>query len=103
MASQPPVVAPVDTPMFRALSDAIRKNDPRGIPIPAMIPGFTDAKAYSKLGTKYYGFSPVRFEPDDGISFAALYHGKDERIPEAGLRWGLRTLYDAVVGFAASS
>jgi acetylornithine deacetylase/succinyl-diaminopimelate desuccinylase-like protein len=100
MASQPPVVASVDTPMFRALAGAIRQNDPLGIPIPAMIPGFTDAKAYAKLGTSYYGFSPVRFEPDDGISFAALYHGKDERIPEAGLRWGLRTLYDAVVGFA---
>jgi acetylornithine deacetylase/succinyl-diaminopimelate desuccinylase-like protein len=100
MTSQPPVVTPVDTPMFRALAGAIRQNDPRGIPLPAMIPGFTDAKAYNKLGTKYYGFSPVRFEPDDGISFAALYHGKDERIPVAGLRWGLRTLYDAVVGFA---
>ena len=101
LASQPPVVAPVDTPMFRCLAEAIRANDPLGIPIPAMIPGFTDAKAYSKLGTKYYGFSPVRFEPNDGISFAALYHGKDERIPEAGLRWGLRTLYDAVIRFAA--
>jgi acetylornithine deacetylase/succinyl-diaminopimelate desuccinylase-like protein len=100
LASQPPVVTPIDTPMFRCLSDAIRQNDPRGVPLPAMIPGFTDAKAYQKLGTKYYGFSPVRFEPDDGISFAALYHGKDERIPEAGLRWGLRTLYDAVIGFA---
>jgi acetylornithine deacetylase/succinyl-diaminopimelate desuccinylase-like protein len=100
LASQPPVVTPVDTPLFRALAHAIRANDPRGIPIPAMIPGFTDAKAFSKLGTKYYGFSPVRFEANDGISFSALYHGKDERIPEAGLRWGLRTLYDAVVGFA---
>ena len=102
LASQPPVVAPVDTPMFRCLAEAIRANDPLGIPIPAMIPGFTDAKAYSKLGTKYYGFSPVRFEPNDGISFAALYHGKDERIPEAGLRWGLRTLYDAVVRFTTA-
>jgi acetylornithine deacetylase/succinyl-diaminopimelate desuccinylase-like protein len=102
MASQPPVVTPVDTPMFRCLADSIRAHDPEGIPIPAMIPGFTDAKAYSKLGTKYYGFSPVRFEPNDGISFAALYHGKDERIPEAGLRWGLRALYDAVIRFAAA-
>ena len=72
---------------------------PSGMPHAAMIPGFTDAKAYSRLGTKYYGFSPVRFAPNDGISFAALYHGKDERIPEAGLRWGLRTLYDAVIRF----
>jgi acetylornithine deacetylase/succinyl-diaminopimelate desuccinylase-like protein len=100
MASQPPVVTPVDTPMFRCLADVIRTHDPQGIPLPAMIPGFTDAKAYSKLGTKYYGFSPVRFEANDGISFAALYHGKDERIPEAGLRWGLRALYDAVIGFS---
>ena len=23
-----------------------------------------------------------------------------KRIPEAGLRWGLRALYDAVIGFA---
>ena len=72
------------------------------MPLPAIIPGFTDAKAYNKLGTKYYGFSPVRFEANDGISFAALYHGKDERIPEAGLRWGLRTLWEAVVRFTAS-
>jgi acetylornithine deacetylase/succinyl-diaminopimelate desuccinylase-like protein len=100
MASQPPVVTPVDTPMFRCLAAVIRTHDPQGIPLPAMIPGFTDAKAYSKLGTKYYGFSPVRFEANDGISFAALYHGKDERIPEAGLRWGLRVLYDAVIAFA---
>jgi hypothetical protein len=42
----------------------------------------------------------VRFAASDGIAFSALYHGKDERIPEAGLRWGLETLYDAVVSFA---
>jgi acetylornithine deacetylase/succinyl-diaminopimelate desuccinylase-like protein len=103
IASQPPVVAPADTPMFACLCDAIRRNDPQGIPIPAIIPGFTDAKAYHRLGTKYYGFAPVRFLADSGIVFSALYHGKDERIPEAGLRWGLRTLYDAVTRFAAAS
>jgi acetylornithine deacetylase/succinyl-diaminopimelate desuccinylase-like protein len=101
LASQPPVVTPVDTPMFDCLAGVVRERAPGAIPIPTMIPGFTDAKAYSRLGTKYYGFSPIRFEASDGISFAALYHGKDERIPEAGLRWGLRTLWDAVVRFAA--
>jgi acetylornithine deacetylase/succinyl-diaminopimelate desuccinylase-like protein len=103
LASQPPVVTPIDTPMFRCLSDVLRERHPGAVPLPAIIPGFTDAKAYSKLGTKYYGFSPVRFEANDGISFAALYHGKDERIPEAGLRWGLRTLWEAVVRFATAS
>jgi acetylornithine deacetylase/succinyl-diaminopimelate desuccinylase-like protein len=103
LASQPPVVTTIDTPMFRCLADVIRERDPGAVPIPAIIPGFTDAKAYSKLGTKYYGFAPIRFAVDDGISFAALYHGKDERIPEAGLRWGLRTLWEAVVRFTAAS
>ncbi|HEX9295132.1 MAG TPA: M20/M25/M40 family metallo-hydrolase [Polyangiaceae bacterium] len=101
LASQPPVVTPVDTPMFRCLSEVLRRNDPDAIPIPAIIPGFTDAKAYTRLGTKYYGFAPVRFAASDGISFAAMYHGKDERIPEAGLRWGLATLYEAVIRFAS--
>ena len=73
------------------------RHDPDGIMLPALTPGFTDAKAYASLGTKYYGFSPVRFAASDGIAFSALYHGKDERIPEAGLRWGLETLYDAVI------
>ncbi len=65
-----------------------------------MIPGLADSKAYSRLGTKCYGFSPVRF-PDDGSSFSRMYHGDDERVPEEGLRWGLRVLYEAVSGLSA--
>jgi acetylornithine deacetylase/succinyl-diaminopimelate desuccinylase-like protein len=101
LASQPPVVTAADTPMFRCLTDVIGRHDPEGIVLPAMTPGFTDAKAYARLGTKYYGFAPVRFAASDNVAFSALYHGKDERIPEAGLRWGLETLYDAVVTFAS--
>jgi acetylornithine deacetylase/succinyl-diaminopimelate desuccinylase-like protein len=101
LVSQPPVVTEVDTPMFRNIVDVIRRHDPDGIVLPAMTPGFTDAKAFARLGTKHYGFVPVRFAASDGIAFSALYHGKDERIPVAGLRWGLETLYDAVVSFAA--
>jgi acetylornithine deacetylase/succinyl-diaminopimelate desuccinylase-like protein len=101
LASQPPVVTAVDTPLFRCLEEVIGRHDPDGIVLPALTPGFTDAKAYARLGTKYYGFAPVRFAASDGIAFSALYHGKDERIPEAGLRWGLETLYDAVVSFAS--
>jgi acetylornithine deacetylase/succinyl-diaminopimelate desuccinylase-like protein len=63
-----------------------------------MIPGFTDATAYARLGAKCYGFSPVRFEAG-APSFSRMYHGDDERIPTDGLRWGLRVLYDAVRGF----
>ena len=60
--------------------------------------GFTDAKAWSRLGTRCYGFCPVRF-PDDGTRFAELFHGNDERIPVDGLKWGVNVLLDFVRRF----
>jgi acetylornithine deacetylase/succinyl-diaminopimelate desuccinylase-like protein len=101
LRSLPPVEAPSATPMFDRLAATLRRHDPTGIPLPYLIPGFTDAKAYARLGTLCYGFSPVRFDPAHAISFTAMYHGHDERVPVDGLRWGLRILHDAVFGFVA--
>ena len=97
--SLPPIETTPDSPMFDALSRAVKKNDPLGIPLPFVIPGYTDAKAFAKLGTKYYGFAPVKFDPTRDIAFSRMYHGHDERVPVDGLGWGLRTLFDAVTGF----
>ena len=88
-----------DTEMYVHLTRILKAHDPNGHPIPYMIPGFTDAKAYARIGTKCYGFSPVRFDPAHGIVFAKMYHGNDERVPVDGLKWGVRVLYDAVNGF----
>lgn len=98
--SLPPIETPSTTPMFDCLSRAVKKNDALGVPLPFVIPGYTDAKAYAKLGTKYYGFAPVRFDPTHDVSFTKMYHGHDERVPVDGLGWGLRTLFDAVSDFA---
>ena len=87
-----------NTPLFEHLARTLREHDPSGHPLPYMIPGFTDSKAYSRLGTKCYGYSPVRL-PDDGVSFTRMYHGDDERVPVDGLKWGVRVLYDAVTRF----
>jgi acetylornithine deacetylase/succinyl-diaminopimelate desuccinylase-like protein len=87
------------SPVWDALVATLRDHDPAGIPVPYMIPGFTDAQAWSGLGTKVYGFAPVRFPPD-GPRFADLFHGDDERIPIAGLRWGIAVLHDAVLRIA---
>jgi acetylornithine deacetylase/succinyl-diaminopimelate desuccinylase-like protein len=102
LLSHPPVETSPDTALFRRLSDTVRRHDPAGIPVPFLIPGFTDASAYAHLGTKCYGFSPVRFDPNDDVSFTRMFHGDDERVPVDGLRWGLRVLFDAVSGFACS-
>jgi hypothetical protein len=64
-----------------------------------MIPGFTDACAYARLGARCYGFAPIRFDPTHDINFARMYHGDDERIPVDGLKWGFRTLFEAVQAF----
>jgi acetylornithine deacetylase/succinyl-diaminopimelate desuccinylase-like protein len=95
MRAMPPVETSPDTPMYKKLCEAIRRHDPQGRPVPYLVPGFTDAKAFSRLGTKCYGFVPVKLPQD--AAFASLYHGVDERIPVDGLKWGLRVLWDVVV------
>jgi acetylornithine deacetylase/succinyl-diaminopimelate desuccinylase-like protein len=102
LRSLPPVEASPDTPLFQHLAAAVRKHDPTGHPLPWLIPGFTDAKGYARLGTTCYGFAPVRFDPTGSPSFAAMYHGHDERVPVAGLAWGLTLLHEAVARFCGS-
>jgi acetylornithine deacetylase/succinyl-diaminopimelate desuccinylase-like protein len=101
LRSMPPVETSPDTPLYEVLARTLRTHDPNGHPIPYMIPGFTDAKAFSRLGTKCYGFIPLRLDPAHDISFSQMYHGNDERIPVDGLVWGLRVLFEAVAELCA--
>jgi acetylornithine deacetylase/succinyl-diaminopimelate desuccinylase-like protein len=88
---------PAATPLFELLGDAIGRHDPGASAVPYMIPGYTDAFAYARLGAICYGFSPVRLGPE--LNFSSLYHGHDERIPVAGFGWGVRVLYEVVEQF----
>lgn len=97
----PPVEIDPQSPLWDQMVASLKKHDPDGIPVPYLAPGFTDAKSWSRLGTRCYGFMPVRF-PDDGVKFADLFHGHDERIPVDGLKWGFDVLYDVVKTFTAS-
>jgi acetylornithine deacetylase/succinyl-diaminopimelate desuccinylase-like protein len=99
LKSMPAVEAPSHTPLFDHLAATVLRHDPTGHPLPYLIPGFTDAKAYTRLGTTCYGFAPVKFDPTHEVNFTKMYHGHDERAPIDGLKWGLRVLYDAVHGF----
>jgi acetylornithine deacetylase/succinyl-diaminopimelate desuccinylase-like protein len=98
--SMPATTTTHETPLFEHLARTLETHDPGAQPVPYMIPGFTDSKAYARLGTKCYGFSPVRFPDDPSVVFTRLYHGDNERVPADGVRWGLRVLYDAVSHFA---
>lgn len=89
------------TPLFDAICGTLERHHPGAIPVPFMIPGFTDSSAYKELGATCYGFSPVKMPA--GMSYTRLYHGDDERIPVAGFAWGLKVLYDLVSRFCGSA
>ncbi|HMJ10675.1 MAG TPA: M20/M25/M40 family metallo-hydrolase [Polyangiaceae bacterium] len=92
-----PVTFDADTPLFDTIARTLAVHDPGAVPVPYMIPGFTDAFAYARLGAVCYGFAPVRLGPD--LNFSQMYHGHNERIPRDGFAWGLRVLYDVVRDF----
>ena len=77
-----------------AIVAVLGEFDPEARVVPYLMTGGTDAKAFSKLGLRYFGFSPLRLDPDE--EFWSMFHGVNERVPAEGLRWGTRVL-DAVI------
>ena len=86
----PPVQTTFDGDLVAAMDAAIQQEDPGARTIPYMLSGGTDAKAFSRLGMRCFGFAPLRLPPD--LDFAALFHGVDERVPIDGLIFGTRVL-----------
>ena len=93
----PAVEAPTDTSLYRTLEATLRDHDPDGTPVPIMAPFATDAKQTARIGVPTYGFSPLLLDPED--RFLELFHGTDERVSIAALRFGLPVLYDVVRRF----
>jgi len=86
----PAVETTFDGPLVEAMAAALRAEDNGARPVPYMLSGGTDAKAFMKLGMRCFGFSPLRLPAD--LNFAALFHGVDERVPIEGLKFGVRVL-----------
>jgi acetylornithine deacetylase/succinyl-diaminopimelate desuccinylase-like protein len=97
MRSGPPVeTVPLASPLYDIIGRQVLAREPDAAVVPYLIPGFTDAKYFTQMGARWYGFAPVRLEKDSGLKFADMFHGHNERIPVAGLHWGT-DLLDAVV------
>jgi acetylornithine deacetylase/succinyl-diaminopimelate desuccinylase-like protein len=79
-----------DGALVDAMSAALRAEDPDGYPVPYLMSGGTDAKSFSTLGMRCFGFSPLLLPAD--LDFTALFHGIDERVPIDGLKFGVRVL-----------
>ncbi|WP_018350408.1 M20/M25/M40 family metallo-hydrolase [Longispora albida] len=87
---QPGLETSFDGELVDAMAGALRAVDPGARPVPYMLSGGTDAKAFSRLGIRCFGFAPLKLPAD--LDFAALFHGIDERVPLDGLRFGTQVL-----------
>jgi len=101
-AAPPTVTEPIASPLYDVIARQVVAREPDATVVPYMIPGFTDAKYFTQLGARWYGFSPVKIEKASGIKFADMFHGHNERIPIAGLHWGTEVLDAVVREFAAT-
>ena len=86
----PSVQTTFDGDLVDAMNAALLAVDPEARVVPYMMSGGTDAKAFSRLGIRCFGFAPLRLPPD--LDFAALFHGVDERVPVEALQFGAKVL-----------
>ncbi len=73
-----------------AMTGALRAEDPGARAVPYTLSGGTDAKSFSRLGIRCFGFSPLRLPSD--LDFSGMFHGVDERVPLDALGFGTRVL-----------
>ena len=92
---EPPVEAPLASPLVGAMAAAVLAEDPGSIVVPHCMSGGTDAKQFARLGPDCYGFTPMVLPP--GYDYYAMFHGVDERIPVPALNAGLRIM-DRLLG-----
>jgi len=90
---EPGTSAP-DMHLFDFLGDVIQRIDPDGIAVPLLMPAFTDARHFARIGIQTYGFTPMRLPPE--FKFSETVHGANERIPVAALAFGVRAMGDVI-------
>jgi acetylornithine deacetylase/succinyl-diaminopimelate desuccinylase-like protein len=88
LSHQQPWETPYDGDLVAAMTRSLLAEDPDALVAPYLMSGGTDAKHFTKLGLRSYGFTPLRLPAD--LDFTALFHGVDERVPVDALEFGAR-------------
>jgi acetylornithine deacetylase/succinyl-diaminopimelate desuccinylase-like protein len=76
--------------LVEAMKACLAAEDPQSRTAPLLMSGGTDAKSWSRLGIRCFGFVPLQLPPD--LDFMGMFHGIDERVPTASLEFGSRVL-----------
>ncbi|HVV76837.1 MAG TPA: M20/M25/M40 family metallo-hydrolase [Mycobacteriales bacterium] len=79
-----------DGDLVAAMTAAVVDEDPDARVVPFALSGGTDAKSFSELGMRCFGFAPLKLPSD--LDFVGMFHGVDERVPIEGLQFGVRAL-----------
>ncbi len=87
---QPSVETEFSGALVEAMQDCLQAEDAAAKAVPFMMSGGTDAKAWDRLGIRCFGFAPLQLPPE--LDFVGMFHGVDERVPTASLRFGARVL-----------
>lgn len=96
---EPAVPADPDLALYPMLADIIRERDPGGTPMPTLIPGYTDARHFARIGIQTYGFLPMRLPPH---ITTALIHAPDERVPAEAIEFGAECVFEVIKRYSAS-
>jgi acetylornithine deacetylase/succinyl-diaminopimelate desuccinylase-like protein len=79
-----------DGDLYDTMVASLLAEDPTARVIPYCLSGGTDAKSFSRLGMRCFGFTPLQLPAD--LDFSGMFHGIDERVPVESLRFGVRVL-----------
>ncbi|MFJ1751920.1 M20/M25/M40 family metallo-hydrolase [Kitasatospora sp. NPDC088134] len=80
----------LDEDLAAVISAALLAEDPTANLVPFCMSSATDARHFSRLGIRCYGFVPLRLPP--GGDFVSMFHGTDERVAVDSLTFGTRVL-----------
>jgi acetylornithine deacetylase/succinyl-diaminopimelate desuccinylase-like protein len=87
-----PIVTSSDTPLYRRLEAAIKRQHPDAIVTPMLVPYTTDSNAFRPKGVKSYGVFPAILSADT----VASMHGDGEHVPLDGVRDAAQVFFEAL-------
>lgn len=80
------------TPLFEAMTEAIRKVHPGAVVTPMLVPHGTDSNKLRVKGLTAYGFTPMVLD----LASAGSMHSDREHIPIAEFQKGIRIFYEVL-------
>jgi len=91
-------VSSTESPLYRSITDVVRRNYPTASIAPSVSTGFTDSHWFRDLGVASFGFSPFVIPEADESGV----HGNNERISVANIRKGAAMMLELVRAVAGA-